>query len=472
MKDKNKWLLTSNTHKGIKHIKPCPRLMGKNQYVIFKNGDQISGIYDYNGLGYKLEDLSKCVSCDKKINCCIEKLVISLEGRDGLFLNVNLDSYSGLFVRANVYQTSNNASPWEMAKVSNSIDITDLFLEEFQTGNSICFEYSKDQNGIYGSCCIKVVAFQVENNTTYNLFELTTCSSNNFENILEIIGNTSISPEGILIVGNDEEDKAFYITNACENCVNHLFVLDRADPPIGLRMLFRGIGDTPVADPTSVSDWNTFFDLPSNGLVFTSVLVTGSQVTLFGGGSMIISNGLFASNTNLIEIEDHAGVVIEGGTNSFTECTNLTRLMFPEMLVAGELCFGNLSSVSFYDLSKLTIAGGWCFENWTTPILQLYSLITAGDRCFRTSTCIRYLMPVATTIGEQAFSGCISAEDIDIPLCVNLGTNPADATVFDTIVGQAITLNIAAVNATNNAGAEHASIVYLIAMNSATINYI
>lgn len=472
MKDKNKWLLTSNTHKGIKHIKPCPRLMGKNQYVIFKNGDQISGIYDYNGLGYKLEDLSKCVSCVKEINCCIEKLVIFLEGGDEIFLNVNLDSYSGLFVRANVYQSSNNTSYWEMAEASNSIDIQDLVVEEFQTGHTICVEYSRDQNDINGSCCIEVVTFRVENNTTYNLFELTTCSSNNFENILEIIGNTSISPEGILIVGNDEEDKAFYITNACENCVNHLFVLDRADPPIGLRMLFRGIGDTPVADPTSVSDWNTFFDLPNNGLVFTSVLVTGSQVTLFGGGSMIIEDSLFASNTNLIEIEDHAGVVIEGGTNSFIECTNLTRLVFPEMLVAGELCFGSLSSVSFYDLSKLTIAGSLCFENWTIQSLALYSLITAGDRCFGTSTCTQYLMPVATTIGEQAFSGCLSAAYIEIPLCVNLGTTPTDATVFTAIVGQTISLYIAAVNATNNAGAEHASIVDLIAMNSATINYI
>ena len=81
-------------------------------------------------------------------------------------------------------------------------------------------------------------------------------------------------------------------------------------------------------------------------------------------------------------------------------------------------------------------------------------------------------MPLATTLENLVFNQCLSATLIDIPLCVNLGNDPTDASVFNGITGQTVRLDIAAVNATNNGGGVHASVAYLIANNTATVNYI
>ena len=50
----------------------------------------------------------------------------------------------------------------------------------------------------------------------------------------------------------------------------------------GLELTFDDIANVPVADASSVSDWNTFFDLPTNGSPFTSVEidVNGERVKL------------------------------------------------------------------------------------------------------------------------------------------------------------------------------------------------
>ena len=69
MKNKNKWLLTSNTHKGIKHVKPCSHLMGKDQFVLFMNGHQQKGVNDYEGLANLVESLADCVQCYQPTTC-------------------------------------------------------------------------------------------------------------------------------------------------------------------------------------------------------------------------------------------------------------------------------------------------------------------------------------------------------------------------------------------------------------------
>jgi len=201
-------------------------------------------------------------------------------------------------------------------------------------------------------------------------------------------------------------------------------------PPMGLRMLFDDIANAPVVDPTNVGQWNTFYDLPTNGAVFTSVVVAGNQVTLIGGGAMTIKNSLLSGQSYLVEIEDQSSIVIEIEDYAFQSAFAITLVGLQDLVTAGEEGFNGCSLVTTFDF------------------------------------------PLLTTLGENFFTNCTSATLINLPLCVNLANNPASITAFQFITGQVITLNIAAVNATNNAGGVHASVAYLIANNTATVNYI
>ena len=48
-----------------------------------------------------------------------------------------------------------------------------------------------------------------------------------------------------------------------------------------------------VTNPSLVSEWNTFFNLPNKGTPFTSVLVSGDIVILQGSNNLKIKTNLF-----------------------------------------------------------------------------------------------------------------------------------------------------------------------------------
>ena len=265
---------------------------------------------------------------------------------------------------------------------------------------------------------------------------------------------------------------------------------------LGLRLTYTE-GNLPAND---LAAWNTFFDLPANGTAFDSMKVIGDEVTLFNGAGITLKASLFRTSATLLKIEDDVDcvVAIAGGRNlgALSLCSALTTVVLNGVItVAEEGLFDNplLTSLSLTDCTTIGVNG--LAENDAIVTLTLPSITSVGNTGMRemsllTSFTSSTLLTVGnaglwentslttfsaanlTTIGTEGMQSCTSATLIDIPLCVNLGTNPADATVFNLIIGQTITLNIAAVNATNNAGGVHASIVYLAANNTATINYI
>lgn len=250
--------------------------------------------------------------------------------------------------------------------------------------------------------------------------------------------------------------------------------------PVGLRMLFDDIANAPVVDPSNVGQWNTFYDLPTNGAVFTSVIVTGNEVLLIGGGAMTIKAVAFFGNANLLEIHDDGNIVVAILNGSFASSA-LTDATFDAAINVG---VGGLSG-SFQNaasLATISLLNATTFDNDTDGIFQnctslatltLPAAITLPTAFVAAATSLTtFSAPLATTIGQSAFNSLTSATLINIPLCTSLGASPADSNVFNFIVGQTITLNIAAVNATNNAGGVHASVAYLIANNTATVNYI
>jgi hypothetical protein len=182
-----------------------------------------------------------------------------------------------------------------------------------------------------------------------------------------------------------------------------------------------------VGDASNVNDWNTFFDLPINGTPFTSVVLDGNEVRLFGGSDIDLRYDLFYGNSSLLSVVDNADCII----------------------TASDYCFAWCSSLTTVDLPLLETAGFACFQGG--------SLLTTLD------------LPSLTTAGNNCFSSCTSLTTIDLPSCINLGSSVGNDYVFDSIIGNTITLTVPTALMTCNGGNPDGDIQYLQANNTVTI---
>lgn len=227
-----------------------------------------------------------------------------------------------------------------------------------------------------------------------------------------------------------------------------------------LRMLFSDIAevDAVVGDSTSVTDWNSLFDLPAFGTPFTSVSVTGNEVKLYGGSNIIVKDSLFPDTLNvyLLEVDDLAGSIVEVEYNGFgytsAGCENVTYMNLPKLLIAGEAAFnylGYVGSAVTVNVPKLTSAGSNCFSDCET-------LISINA-------------PQLTNIGTSCFNYCYELTVLNFPLCTNLGPTVGDNSVFSSITGNIITLTVPSALMTCNAGSPDGDIQYLQVNNTVTI---
>lgn len=211
-------------------------------------------------------------------------------------------------------------------------------------------------------------------------------------------------------------------------------------PPVvlALELTWDDIANVPVADASSVSDWNTFFDLPLNGTPFTSVTVAGNVVYLYGGSGITLKESLFddvdAAGLHLTSIVDNADCIVEAEYNAFgddnngTGCPILTTVNLPACLILGDLC------------------------------------------CISCRLVTNIILTNATTIGNYCFSGCEILQNISIPACTDLGGTTGDDNVFNSIIAQTIAVTCPAALLTCNAGAPDGDLLYLMANNTVTIN--
>lgn len=512
MKNKNKWLLTSNTHKGIKHIKPCPNLMGKDQFVLFMNGHQQKGIQDYDSLVTLVASLGNCTQCPNDCTMCLT----FNEFTPNVSFTLNLNSENIVLYSAEIYYNGFV----DVDQLTNGvIAITETLTIPLNLVNYIFGNEQKDvfiySYNFEGKCITKKLILHTKSlGANLTEFDLSTimidmapsCNNGTFS-ILPI----SI-PEGSSISVNTDTwivtlidtvtavENKFILGIYCDGCLVGLYTVSTREPDpepiLGLRLTFLP-GFLP---PIDLASWNTVFDLPANGTAFTSITSAGDEVTLIGGAGITLRAGLFRTNDKLLKIEDDVDcvVAIGGGRNlgALSLCSALTTVVLNGVItVAEEGLFDNplLTSLSLTDCTTIGVNGlalNDAIVTLTLPsvtsvgntgmremsLLTSFTsstLLTVGNAGLSANTSLTtFSAPSLTTIGTSGMQSCTSATLINIPLCINLGTNPADATVFNLIVGQTITLNIAAVNATNNAGGVHASIAYLIANNSATVNYI
>jgi hypothetical protein len=100
-----------------------------------------------------------------------------------------------------------------------------------------------------------------------------------------------------------------------------------------------------------------------------------------------------------------------------------------------------------------------------------FGLITnVGDDCLKNNIFLTLLyLPAVKAIGPQAFSGCTALTTIYIPKCTDLGGSVVDNSVFENIIGNAISLKIDPSRLTCNAGLPDGDIQTLQTNNTVAI---
>lgn len=210
-----------------------------------------------------------------------------------------------------------------------------------------------------------------------------------------------------------------------------------AEPPVelALKLTYDDIVNVPVESATSLANWNNFFDLPFNGGEFTSVVVNGNTVELYGGAGITLSDNLFddeaGSGTHLIKFEDEAGCIIHAGYDVFGDdyysgCKNVTVLTIP-------------------------------------------NLLTAGISCFQAMKVDSFSFPDCTTFGNRCFTGCNDATSYNLSGCLYLGEDTGNNSVFLGNPGRTLSLTIPSALMTCHTGDPDGDIQYLQANNTVTI---
>ena len=236
---------------------------------------------------------------------------------------------------------------------------------------------------------------------------------------------------------------------------------------LGLELTFDDIANVPVADASSVSDWNTFFDLPVNGTPFTSVVVDGNKVTLIGGENIHLKDELFKTGTynlTIISIIDTGGCVISAGDECFFLCSAVEVVTLPAVTILGDNCFNLQTMVNtIFTMPLLESIGSGCFTECSgTTDFNFPLLKSAGEYAFALChSCPTFDYPLLEDVGFACFYYCNPTE-ISIISCTNLGGSVVDDTVFfNDMAGMEFTLTIPIALMTCNGGNPDGDIEYL-----------
>lgn len=191
------------------------------------------------------------------------------------------------------------------------------------------------------------------------------------------------------------------------------------------KLTFDDIVNVPVADASSVSDWNTWFDLPTNGTPYTSVSVDGNDVILTGGSNIKLKDNLFYVDdilfTSLLEFVD-SGCITEVGNYCFFRCTSLANLSFSENLIKiGELAFCGGIFTEFTIPNSVTTIGTsalyYCVQ--LTNIVFGTGLSELPGSLFDScSSLTDIIIPNHITfLGRACFNNCISLKTVTFLGC-------------------------------------------------------
>ncbi len=192
-----------------------------------------------------------------------------------------------------------------------------------------------------------------------------------------------------------------------------------AIPIYRLTLTFNDItnADTLIGGSSSdVALWNAFFDLPTNGNPYTSVIVIGNEVILVDGSNINLKNGVFNSTSSLISIVD-TGSIVSLSNNSVSLCVNLITVDLPGVITVSNGCFsGNWSllTVNFPKVITMETSSFYGCVRLTT--INLPNVTTVGYRTFYNCQKLTTLsLPKLLTLGDECFGNCILLTSINLP---------------------------------------------------------
>jgi hypothetical protein len=240
------------------------------------------------------------------------------------------------------------------------------------------------------------------------------------------------------------------------------------NPNYTLRLLFDDIANANslVGDAANFSDWNTFFDLPSYGNPFESVVIVGNEVQLTGGSDIDTIDDLFSDYEHLIEVNDDGALVslnnqafggpsgtsalvsisapnvtyTNNGAGVFSQCYNLVNVYLPNCVTLGSNSFTNCSNLPQSGLTlpfdQITQIYSETFKNCSNLTEVNYSLATdVGREAFRNCDLVTSInLPLTTVIGEEAFYSCNVLSSINVPNVITIGPNAfyqSKATIYN-----------------------------------------
>lgn len=236
-----------------------------------------------------------------------------------------------------------------------------------------------------------------------------------------------------------------------------------------------------VGDVTDVADWNTYFDLPTNGTPFTSVEIVGNVVKLRGGSGITLKNSLFEGdvydpemdenlNPYLLSIVDNVNCIVSTDAYCFTNCINLATADMEGCLYLAFGTFRNtwlLSSISLNHVTSMNDAFVNC-DSLTSVTMSALTTATYGG--FSANNCLNYSFPALTSIDYSFIINNLNDLTINIsmPQLASMGPTVGDDSCFS-ITGNTINLTIPAALMTCNTGNPDGDIQTLQSSNTVII---
>lgn len=264
-----------------------------------------------------------------------------------------------------------------------------------------------------------------------------------------------------------------------------------APPVVGLRLTF--LPGSPQLSFT-LAQWNTFFNLPTLGVPFTSISISGTEVTLLGGSGIAL-NSYFTNNTNITGIFDDCGCIASIVSNAFFGTTNLTDAVLNSIPNTPNVSFANSGIVNGSFTSATNIGFQAFYNTANLGTIALPNALTIGLQAFVGSGIVDINTPVATSYGQEAFAFCYGLTTVNgplvtsvgnvcfnndytitnlyMPLCASMGVSSGDNNVFGNIFGSTMILTVSVVLQTNNGGLPDGDIQSLLTTSpGVTVNYI
>jgi len=192
--------------------------------------------------------------------------------------------------------------------------------------------------------------------------------------------------------------------------------LDGPSPNYGPATIFSFPQQSWPSTATTVSGWNTLFNLPTNGSPFTTLNVDGDGLYLTGGSAINLNATTFPAN--MIGINDNLSAITSIG--STLNMRDVKSVSLPGLTTIPNNAFKGQSSLINIELGGVTTIGSTAFSgiNTTTPTV-FSSLTDASTSAFTSSnlfgsTLTSSAFPNLISIGEACFSNNTSLKSVNI----------------------------------------------------------